>query len=69
MPAKSLNEEKRGEKKGGQERRGDEQARYVTPLSVLCLSQCSDVSFLTALVSNLASLLFLAPERQPERDD
>lgn len=43
-------------------------ACYVTPLSVLCLSQCGDVSFLTAMVSNLASLMFLAPERQPKRD-
>lgn len=51
-----------------EERRGEEQACYVTPLSVHCLSQCSDVSFLTALVSNLASLLFLALGRQPERD-
>lgn len=40
----------------------------MTPLCVLCLSQCSDVSFLTALVSNLAFLLFLEPGRQPERD-
>lgn len=41
-------------------RRGEEQADYVTPHSVLCLSQYSDVRFLTALVSNLASLLFPA---------
>lgn len=68
-------EEKRGKgwkkRQGGdrgEERRGEEQVGYVTPLSVLCLSQCSDVSFLTALVSNLAFLLFLEPGRQPERD-
>lgn len=61
-------EARRGEERRRKERREEEQACYVTPLSVHCLSQCSDVSFLTALVSNLASLLFLAPGRQPERD-
>lgn len=61
-------ERRREERKERKERREEEQACYVTPLSVHCLSQCSDVSFLTALVSNLASLLFLAPGRQPERD-
>ncbi len=72
MPAKIKirrgGERRKEEEWRGEERRGEEQACYVTPLSVLCLSQCSDVSFLTALVSNLASLLFLAPGRQPERD-
>lgn len=52
----------------GKKRRREEKAGYVTPLSVLCLTQCGDVSFLTALVSNLASLLFLEPRRDSETD-
>lgn len=60
---KCLLKSKLGEEEREEKRRGEEQACYVTPLSVLCLSQYSDVSFLTTLVSNLASLLFLATER------
>jgi len=55
---KCLLKSKLGEEE--EEERKEEQACYVTPLSVLRLSQCSDVSFLTALVSNLVFLLFLA---------
>jgi len=62
-----LQNDSKGEERREEERKGAEPADYVTPFSVLCLSQCRDVSFLTALVSNLASLLFLALDRQSEK--